>query len=100
MYDAYGTLFLRVQEWAESMLASMEALANGMTPQYEYIQRLAEKRESAWHEAYCEEKKLLRQLGLTESEAEAISRNRHYKLEAVKADSWHPVPTLVRGASK
>jgi len=92
MYYAYSTLFLRAKEWAESTLAAMEALANDMTPHYEYVQHLMDKRESAWHEAYCEEKKLLKQLGLTESEVEAIPRQTHSILEAAKEDSWHPEP--------
>jgi hypothetical protein len=100
MHYAYSTLFLRNKEWVESILAYYEAQANGMTPQYEILQHLTEKRESAWHEAYHEYGKLLNKLGLTKSEIEAISRNRHYKLEAAKEDSWHPEPTLVRGESK
>lgn len=100
MYYAYSSLFLRAKEWAESMLASIEAQASGMTPQYEYVQHLVEKRESAQHEAYYEEKKLLKQLGLTQSEVEAIPRQAHSRLEAAKGDSWHPEPTLVSGESE
>lgn len=92
MHYAYSTLFLSAKDWAESTLAAIEAQANGMTPHYEYVQRLMEKRESERHEAYDEEEKLLKQLGLTESEIEAIPRQVHSRLDAAKEDSWHPEP--------
>lgn len=88
----YSTFFISLKEWAENNLASIEALANGLTPQYEYVQHLMEKRESAWHEALDEEKKLLKQLGLTAPEIEAILRQVHSSLEAAKDDSWQPEP--------
>ena len=92
MHYAYSALFLNLKDWAESTLAAMETLADGMTPQYEYVQHLMDKRESAWHEARDEEEKLLKQLGLTASEIEAILRQVHSSLDAAKDDSWQPEP--------
>jgi len=87
---AYSTSFLILKEWAENNLAAIEALANGLTPHYEYVQQLMENYESAWHEAQNEEQKLLKRLGLTGHEIEANFVKVHSSLEAAKNDSWHP----------
>ena len=73
-------------------MAAIEALANGLTPHYEYVHHLMEKRESAWHDAQKEEAKLLKQLGLTEPEIKAILAQVHSSLEAAKNDNWQPEP--------
>lgn len=89
---AFSTSFLFRKEWAENNLAAMETLANGLTPNYGYVQHIREKYESAWHEAQEEEKKLLKQLGLTGPEFQATYMQVHTRLEAAKNDSWHPEP--------
>lgn len=89
---AYSYFLLCLKDWAESTLVSMETLANGLTPQYAYVQQLMEKYESAWHEAQNEEKKLLKQLGLTETEIESYLKHVHSSLDDAKDDSWQPEP--------
>ncbi len=90
----FSAFFLSLKEWAESNLVAMEALANGLTPHYEYVQQLMENYKSVWHEAQNEEKKLLKLLGLTTPEIEAILKQAYNSLDAVKDDNWQPEPCI------
>jgi len=92
MRGTYSSYFLCIKDWAESTLAAMEALANGMTPCYEYVQQLVGKYESAWCTAQEEDKKFLERLGLTADEIEASLRTIHRDYDAAKTDSWQPEP--------
>lgn len=86
----YCTFFINLKEWAEGNLAAVEALAEGLTPHYEHVQRLMEKRESAWHQAQRAEGELLRQLGMTGPEFETYLSHVHSSLESAENDNWRP----------
>jgi len=90
MRGAYSVFFLSLKDWAEGTLAAMEALAGGMTPQYEYVQQLMTKYESAWREAQDEGKKLLKRLGLTADEIEGLLNQIHRSTDGAKSDNWQP----------
>lgn len=87
---AYSVFLLSLKAWAEGTSASMEALADGMTPQYAYVQGLMKKYESAWAKAQTEEKELLRRLGMTAGEMQAWQSQMLRSLDAAQADSWQP----------
>jgi len=92
MRCSYSFFLTSLKDWAENTLVAMETLANGMTPQYNYIQQLMNKYESAWRKAQDEERKLLKQLGLTSTEIETMLKQMCNSQETAKDDIWQPEP--------
>lgn len=89
MHFVWRVTFQSVTAWAEANLSSIEALANGMTPDKAYVQHLVDEYQAAWRKAQEEDKKFLRRVKVTAGEIERILSRTD---EATAADSWQPKP--------
>jgi hypothetical protein len=87
MRCAWRFTFLSVKAWAEATFSAMETLANGLTPDYAYVQHLVNEYQLAQHKAKEEEKKFLRKLRVAPGEIEKIFSRTNY---ATANDNWQP----------
>lgn len=87
MRCSWRITFLSVTAWAEATLSAMEALANGLTPDYAYVQHLVAEYQLAQRKAQEDEKKFLRRLRVAPVEIdEILSRSN----DAAATDDWQP----------
>jgi len=90
MRYAWHVTLLAHATWAEATLSAMEALANGMTPHYAYVQDLVAKYQAACGKAQKEDKKFLKRLQVTPDAFEKIINRCN---DAGETDSWQPKPS-------
>ncbi len=87
MRYAWYVTFLANKTWSEATRSAMEAVANGMTPHYVYVQQTVNEYQSAWGRAHEEDKKFLKQLKVS---ADDIARIVARTNSAVSVDKWAP----------
>lgn len=90
MRYAWRWTLLAYATWAEATLSAMEALANGMTPHYAYVQDLLAKYHAAYGKAQKEDKKFLKRLQVTPDAFEKIINRCN---DAGETDNWQPKPS-------
>ena len=86
MHWAWYITSIAYAAWAQATLSTMEALANGQTPQY-YVRHLVEEHEIVWRKAQKDEKKFLKQLRIPAGEIDQIVER---SIEAAEMDHWQP----------
>jgi len=97
MRCAWSLTFAALKTWAQGTLSAMEALANGMTPEYGHVQRLVGEYQSTWNKALQEERRFLERLKL---DGETIERLASKCNETTEGDSWQPdLSSYEQGAS-
>jgi len=87
---AWSVTFLSLKAWAEATLSAMEALSNGMKPNYAYVQNLLRENQLAQCKAQEEDKRFLRRLKLSAAEINKML-NKINDIEAT--DDWQPKPS-------
>jgi hypothetical protein len=87
MHYAWYLTFLANADWASATTKAIEAMAEGMTPDTIYLQRLVEAYQEAWRRADDEDKKFLKRLKVSADDvAKIIVRANTYAAN----DNWEP----------
>lgn len=90
MRCAWSVTFLSLKAWAEATLSAMEALANGMTPDYAYVQHLLGENQVVQRKAQEEDKRFLRRLKVAAAEINKILSRIN---DDAATDDWEPKPS-------
>ena len=87
MYSAWQLAYSDYSAWTETQPGVVEAVANGLEPNSEHVQKLLLQTEKSRREAEKEEEKLLKRLKLSGDEAKKLFRK---ALDIVVAEDWQP----------
>ena len=87
MRYAWHITFLANVTWASGTAAAIEAMANGMNPNTQYVQQLVVEYQQAWREADDEDKKFISRLKVS---GEDIAKIMYRSTKAAAVDDWKP----------
>lgn len=87
VFFGWQATFQEYLAWTQALVAAVEASANGMTPQMEYVEAIRSQSEKFRRKAEAELKKLLERLKLSGDEMRELFVNASRN---VTAEDWQP----------